>query len=67
VLALLSSGRLRVPGIASRFVFPHRGFFKKLMFQLGIILRGAKSPFVFNLYALIVFSLVIEMVVLYLP
>jgi hypothetical protein len=66
VLELLSSGRLRVPGIASRFIFPRRGFFKRFMFQLGIIWREAKSPFVFNLYALLVFSLVVEMVVLYL-
>jgi hypothetical protein len=66
VLALLSSGRLRVPGMASRFTVPRRGSIKKLTFQLVIMWREAKSPFIFNLYLLIGFSLIVEMVVLYL-
>jgi hypothetical protein len=46
-----------VPGLASLFGGPPMGFWKNFAFEAGLTLREARTPIVFNLYALVTVSL----------
>lgn len=65
VLAMLSTGELKIPGNASRFLTPRRGYRRKLAWEIGMTWREAKTPIMYNLYLLLALSIGIITIILW--